>query len=99
MLGSVIRRAKMLYLGLEPDSANVTVDTPVPYRLSALCRVIEEAMATLNKPEAAPAYRHLVNRINTIRQDRRYAFMFQSLVVRDSMQSILGRLVPLAVDR
>ena len=98
ILADAILRAKTLYLGLEPDSANITVDTPVPYRLSDLCRVIEEAMGTLNKPEAAPAYRHLVNRINTIRQDRRYAFMFQSLVVRDSMQSILGRLVRLPVD-
>jgi DNA helicase HerA-like ATPase len=100
ILRDAILRAKQAFLG-SPDAAEagrLTVDTPVPYRLSDLVRLIEEAMGNLNKPEAAAAYRHLLARIAAVRADRRYAFMFQSLLLRDSMEPILGRLLRLPVQ-
>lgn len=100
ILRDAILRAKQLYLGSveAAEAGRLTVDTPVPYRLSDLVRVIEEAMGTLNKPEAAASYRHLLARIAAVRADRRYAFMFQSLVLRDSMEAVLARLVRLPVQ-
>jgi DNA helicase HerA-like ATPase len=97
ILRDAILRAKYTYLGVDPDSQAVTVDAPVPYRLSDLVRFIEEGMGTLNKPEVAASYRHLIARINAVRDDRRYAFMFQSVVLRDSMEAVLSRLIRLPV--
>ena len=96
ILRDAILRAKQLYRGCE-DHAHLTVDTPVPYRLSDLARVIEDAMGTLNKPEAATAYRQILARLQSVREDRRYGFMFQSLYLRDNLDSILGRLLRLPV--
>lgn len=74
-------------------SGPITVDTPIPYRLSDLVKLIDEAMGALNKPEGAGPYRQLLGRIESIRNDRRYAFLFQSLYLRDNMDSVLGRLL------
>ncbi len=71
----------------------LTVDTPLPYRLTDLVKWIDEAMGALNKPEGAAPYRQLLARIESIRNDRRYAFLFQSLYVRDNMDAVLGRLL------
>lgn len=71
----------------------ITVDTPIPYRLSDLVKLIDEAMGALNKPEGAAPYRQLLARIESIRNDRRYAFLFQSLYLRDNMDGVLGRLL------
>ena len=55
-------------------------------------------MGTLNKPEGAAAYRHLLSRLASVREDRRYGFMFQSFYLRDNLDAILGRLLRLPVD-
>src|SRR6478609_8806377 len=78
-------------------TAHITVDTPVPYRLSDLARLIEETMGTLNKAEGAAAYRHLLARLRSVREDRRYGFMFQSIYLRDNLEAILGWLLRLPV--
>lgn len=74
-------------------SGPVTVDTPIPYRLADLVKLIDDAMGALNKADGATPYRQLLARIESIRNDRRYAFLFQSLYLRDSMDSVLGRLL------
>ena len=97
ILRDAILRAKQIYRGGEPDQWPITVDTPVPYRLSDLARVIEDGMGTLNKPEAATAYRQILARLQSVREDRRYGFMFQSIYLRDNLDAILGRLLRLPV--
>jgi DNA helicase HerA-like ATPase len=54
--------------------------------------LIQDAMGALDKPEAAPAYKHLLARLRSLRNDPRYAFITHSLHVRDSMAAILARL-------
>lgn len=99
ILRDAILRAKLAYAGADPDGiAPITVDSPVPYRLSDLIRIVEDGMGQLNKPEAAASYRHLLARIASVRDDRRYAFMFQSVVLRDTMEAVLRRLLRLPVE-
>jgi uncharacterized protein len=98
ILRDAIVRAKHLYLGPAAETAHITVDTPVPYRLADLARVIEDGMGTLNKPEGAAAYRHLLSRLASVREDRRYGFMFQSFYLRDNLDAILARLLRLPVE-
>jgi DNA helicase HerA-like ATPase len=80
------------------DASRFTVDTPVPYRLSDLISLIEERMGKLeNKRDLAP-YRNLKTRIETLSIDPRYAFMFGSLTVYDSMSQVIGRLFRVPVS-
>ncbi|HEU0160630.1 MAG TPA: ATP-binding protein [Hyphomicrobiaceae bacterium] len=78
--------------------ARYTVDTPVPYRMSDLLQVIDERMGKLeNKRDLSP-YRALKTRLETITLDPRYAFMFGSLTIYDSMAQILGRMFRVPVN-
>ena len=72
--------------------AKMTVDTPLPYRLSELIALIDERMGRLDNKRDLTPYRNLRARIDALMQDPRYAFMFGSLTVYDSMAQILGRL-------
>jgi len=80
------------------DPGRYTVDTPLPYRISDVVALIDERMGKLENKRDLQPYRQLKNRIDTIGQDARYAFMFGQLTVYDSMAQILSRLfrVPVA---
>ena len=75
-----------------------TVDTPVPYRISDLIQTIDDRMGKLeNKRDLSP-YRNLKTRLEMITLDPRYAFMFGSLTVYDSMAQIIGRIFRVPVN-
>lgn len=80
------------------DPGRFTVDTPVPYRISDLTALIDERMGKLENKRDLHPYRQLKNRIDTISQDARYAFMFGQLTVYDSMAQILARLFRVPVN-
>jgi hypothetical protein len=70
----------------------------VPYRMSDLLQVIDERMGKLeNKRDLSP-YRALKTRLESITLDPRYAFMFGSLTIYDSMAQILGRMFRVPVN-
>ncbi|HZA66332.1 MAG TPA: DUF87 domain-containing protein, partial [Geminicoccaceae bacterium] len=81
-----------------PDEDFVTVDTPIPYRLSDLISALKEGMGSFNKADGAGPYLNLISRIESLRNDRRYAFMFDSLTVRDNMRQILAQLLRIPAD-
>jgi DNA helicase HerA-like ATPase len=80
------------------DPGRFTVDTPVPYRMSDLAALIDERMGKLENKRDLQPYRQLKNRIDTISQDARYAFMFGQLTVYDSMAQILARMFRVPVN-
>lgn len=98
ILKDAIATAKRSVVEKEDERRYVTVDTPVPYPLSALLHNIESAMGQLQKAEQAKPYLRLRSRIENLRADRRYAFMFAGLSVKDSMPDILTRLLRVPVD-
>ena len=80
------------------DPGRYTVDTPVPYRISDLTGLIDERMGKLeNKRDLAP-YRQIKQKIESISQDARYAFMFGSLTVYDGMTQVLSRIFRVPVN-
>jgi DNA helicase HerA-like ATPase len=97
ILNEAIPEAKRLYLGESEDSKFVTVDTPIPYQLSDLIQLIDEAMGKLENPENSAPYMRLKSRLNTLRRDSRFAFMFGGLAVRDNMTEILSRIFRIPV--
>jgi len=97
ILKDAILNAKRSAVDDEDERRYVTVDTPLPYPLSALLHNIEAAMGQLQKAEQAKPYLRLRSRLENLRADRRYAFMFSGLSVRDSMPDILSRLLRMPV--
>ncbi|MEZ5934409.1 MAG: DUF87 domain-containing protein [Alphaproteobacteria bacterium] len=93
LLKNAIIQAKTQFAGGDPDDNLITVDTPVPYRLSDLVGILKEGMGTFNKAEDATLYLNLINRIESLRSDKRFAFMFSSIAVKDNMQQVLAQLL------
>ena len=93
LLKNAIIQAKNQFAGHERDDSQITVDTPVPYRLSDLVSILKEGMGTFNKAEGAALYLNLINRIESLRADKRFAFMFASITVRDNMEQVLAQLL------
>ncbi|WP_282609932.1 ATP-binding protein [Pelagibius sp. Alg239-R121] len=93
ILKDAILHAKRAFVSNEEDSRTLTVDTPVPYRLSALIERIDEAMGDLGKPDQMAPYLRLKLRINDLRDDRRFGFMFAGLTVKDNMTDVLSRIL------
>jgi DNA helicase HerA-like ATPase len=77
----------------DPKVAGFTVDTPVPYMLSDLIALIDERMGKLENRSTRMIYHKLIQRIETVRNDPRYAFMFENANVGgDTMADVLGEL-------
>ena len=99
ILKEAMTRARRSSAGDDLAAASITVDTPVPFRISDLVRFIDEAMGKLNNPDTAAPYLRLKNRIDSLARDRRFAFMFsEQLLVRDTLSNIIGRLLRIPSD-
>jgi uncharacterized protein len=98
ILKDAIIRARRRYAGENHAAASLTVDTPTPFRVSDLVRFIDEAMGRLDKPDTSMPYLRLKMRVESLRDDRRFAFMFSDwLVNQSSLSEIVGRLLRIPV--
>ncbi len=77
---------------------NLTIDTPVPYRLSELARIVDDAMGKLTKADGATPYLRLKARIESLRSDKRFSFMFSGLTIHDVMAKVIARFIRVPVD-
>ena len=98
ILAELIPLAKGLYTQqtvkrADPKRAGYTVDTPVPYRLLDLNALINERMGKLENRTSRMNYYRLMARIETVCNDPRYAFMFESANIGgDTMADTLRQL-------
>ncbi|MGI9511254.1 MAG: helicase HerA domain-containing protein, partial [Geminicoccaceae bacterium] len=97
ILRDAIFHARKQAFGPENDSEHITVDTPTPYRLSALIGIIKEEMGAFNRAEQIASYQHLIARIERVSADRRFAFMFSSFMVQDNMHQVLSSILRIPV--
>nr|WP_199792391.1 ATP-binding protein [Allosphingosinicella vermicomposti] len=72
--------------------AKLTVDSPVPYLLSDLTTAISNEMGLLNKATDTAPFMRLKTKIDELKQDPRYSFMFSGMLVADSMANFIGKI-------
>lgn len=78
---------------LDPKSCGYTVDTPVPYLLQDLISLLDERMGKLENRSSRMNYHRLMGRLDTIRNNPRYDFMFENANVGgDTMAELLNTL-------
>ncbi len=105
ILSETIPLAKSLYLQnrdagdrpslkrYDPKVTGFTVDTPVPYRLQELVNLIDERMGKLENRSSRLNFHKLITRIETVRNDPRYGFMFDNANVGgDTMADVVRQL-------
>jgi hypothetical protein len=70
----------------------VTVDSPIPYLLTDLSAIIVNEMGKLERAGDTLPYQRLKTKIEELRNDPRYTFMFSGMLVSDSMGSFVAKL-------
>ncbi len=97
ILFASVLAAKREFMGPGADVSHLTMDTPSPYRLTTLTRLLDDAVGRLDRPEGALPYMRLKSRIETLRTDTRYGFMFSGLVIRDVFSEVVSRILRVPV--
>ena len=72
--------------------AKLTVDSPVPYLLSDLTTIIQTEMGKLDKATNTAPFQRLKTKIDEIKGDPRYSFMFSGMLVGDTMADFLTKI-------
>ncbi len=70
----------------------VTVDSPIPYLLTDLHTIIVNEMGKLDRAGNSLPFQRLKTKIEELRADPRYSFMFSGMLVSDSMPGLLAKL-------
>jgi hypothetical protein len=78
--------------------SKLTIDSPVPYLLSDLLNIIQLEMGKLDKSTSTAPFMRLKSKIEELRADPRYNFMFSGMLVGDTMAPFLSKLFRLPAD-
>ena len=76
----------------------VTVDSPIPYLLADLNTIIVNEMGKLERAGDTLPYQRLKTKLDELRADPRYTFMFSGMLVSDTMPSLIAKLFRLPSD-
>ncbi|MBB4860976.1 DNA helicase HerA-like ATPase [Novosphingobium chloroacetimidivorans] len=77
---------------LAQELGRITVDAPIPYLLSDLSNILNNEMGKLDKGRTTAGYMRIKNKIDEIKADPRYQFMFAGMLVGDVMAEFIGQL-------
>ncbi|MEQ6331989.1 helicase HerA domain-containing protein [Sphingobium sp. MK2] len=83
---------------LAEQIGRLTVDSPIPYMLSDLTTILQNEMGKLDKGTGALPYMRIKTKIDEIKADPRYSFMFSGMLVADTMQDFLAKIFRLPSD-
>ena len=83
---------------LGQEISKVTVDAPIPYLLSDLMALLNAEMGKLDRAGDVAPYLRLKTKIEELKGDPRYAFMFSGMLVADTMPQFIERIFRLPGD-
>lgn len=70
----------------------ITVDSPIPYLLTDLNAILVAEMGKLDRAGDTTPYQRIKNKLDELRADPRYTFMFSGMLVSDTMGSFISKL-------
>lgn len=77
---------------LAEQLGKITVDSPIPYLLSDLTAIITDEMGRLEKATSTAPFMRVKSKIDELKGDPRYQFMFSGLLVGDTMAEFIGKI-------
>ena len=83
---------------LGQEIPKLTVDAPIPYLLSDLSQLIQLEMGKLDRAGDTAPYLRLKTKLDEIKGDPRYGFMFSGMMVADTMGDFIARVFRLPGD-
>jgi hypothetical protein len=70
----------------------VTVDSPIPYLLTDLNAILVNEMGKLDRVGDTLPFQRLKTKLDELRADPRYTFMYSGMLVSDSMAALLSKM-------
>lgn len=77
---------------LAESIGRLTVDAPVPYLLSDLVNIIQNEMGKMDKATSTAPFMRLKGKIEEMKADPRYNFMFSGMLVGDTMAEFISKI-------
>ena len=77
---------------LAETMGKITVDSPIPYLLSDLTTAIQNDMGKLDKSGTSAPYMRIKTKIDELKADPRYQFMFSGMLVGDTMAEFIAKI-------
>ncbi len=76
---------------LAETMGKITVDSPVPYLLSDLSNEIQNQMGQLDKATSSAPFMRIKTKLDELKGDPRYQFMFSGMLVGDTMADFISK--------
>ena len=76
---------------LAETMGKITVDSPIPYLLSDLSNKIQDEMGKLDKATSSAPYMRIKGKLEELKADPRYQFMFSGMLVGDTMTDFISK--------
>lgn len=76
---------------LAQSMGKITVDSPIPYLLSDLGNILQDEMGKLDKATSSAPYMRIKGKLEELKTDPRYQFMFSGMLVGDTMASFISK--------
>lgn len=77
---------------LATEMGKITVDSPIPYLLSDLSNAVQDEMGKLDKATNTAPYMRIKTKLDELKADPRYQFMFSGMLVADTMAEFIGKM-------
>ncbi len=77
---------------LAEQLGKITVDSQIPYLLSDLVNAIQNEMGRLDKAGSTAPFMRVKTKIDEIKADPRYQFMFSGMLVGDTMAEFIAKI-------
>jgi DNA helicase HerA-like ATPase len=77
---------------LAEQMGKITVDAPIPYLLSDLSNILQNEMGKLDKAGTSAPYMRVKTKIDELKSDPRYQFMFSGMLVGDTMSEFIAKI-------
>ncbi|MBV1686581.1 DUF87 domain-containing protein [Novosphingobium sp. G106] len=77
---------------LADQMGKITVDAPIPYLLSDLTNILQNEMGKLDKASTSAPYMRVKTKVDELKSDPRYQFMFSGMLVGDTMAEFIAKI-------
>lgn len=105
VLRDLIGEAKKTFKGNESsslskqkESSSITADSPLPYRMDDLLKLLDERIGRLDGRDEKPYLRQLKTRVLSAINNPRYSFMFSSNTISDTILETVGTIFRIPGD-
>jgi len=77
---------------LAQTMGKITVDSPIPYLLSDFGNILQDEMGKLDKATSSAPYMRIKGKLDELKADPRYQFMFSGMLVGDTMTAFISKI-------